>query len=410
MVRRIVSRRLTGPFPGWLPGRFPGRIGRLASRLPGPSQIGARFSSRLHDERVAAWLGIWLGISFAVTFVTGLISHFMQHPVGWPDWPSRPIQLYRITQGLHVIGGLATIPLLLAKLWTVYPKLWQWPPFRSVGHALERGFVFVLVAGALFQLGTGALNIAYWYPFDFFFTSAHYWTGHLVTGALIMHIVTEWAKVRRAVLGPPPAPLAGPGLSRRGFFASVAAACGIVAVTTVGETFAPLSRLAVLAPRRPDAGPQRLPVNRTAAAAKVLGVARDPDWQLTVSGQVHHRLALSLADLRTMPLRRVRLPISCVEGWSAEATWTGVRLRDVLRAAGVPADATIGVESLEVQGRYRSSTVHPPHWQDPLTLLAIEVNGEPLALDHGYPCRLIAPNRPGVLQTKWINHLVVSRR
>jgi DMSO/TMAO reductase YedYZ molybdopterin-dependent catalytic subunit len=37
-----------------------------------------------------------------------------------------------------------------------------------------------------------------------------------------------------------------------------------------------------------------------------------------------------------------------------------------------------------------------------LTLLAYAVNGETLNLDHGFPCRLIAPNRPGVLQTKWV--------
>jgi DMSO/TMAO reductase YedYZ molybdopterin-dependent catalytic subunit len=37
------------------------------------------------------------------------------------------------------------------------------------------------------------------------------------------------------------------------------------------------------------------------------------------------------------------------------------------------------------------------------------VNGEPLSLDHGYPCRLIAPDRPGVMQTKWVSALVVTR-
>ncbi|GAA1287498.1 hypothetical protein Psi02_70810 [Planotetraspora silvatica] len=64
---------------------------------------------------------------------------------------------------MHVIGGLATIPLLFAKLWTVYPKLWQWPPFRSVPHAVERALVLLLVGGALFQLVTGPLNVSYAY-------------------------------------------------------------------------------------------------------------------------------------------------------------------------------------------------------------------------------------------------------
>jgi DMSO/TMAO reductase YedYZ molybdopterin-dependent catalytic subunit len=45
--------------------------------------------------------------------------------------------------------------------------------------------------------------------------------------------------------------------------------------------------------------------------------------------------------------------------------------------------------------------------RDPDTLLATHVNGEPLHLDHGYPLRLIGPDRPGVMQTKWVTRLVV---
>lgn len=44
---------------------------------------------------------------------------------------------------------------------------------------------------------------------------------------------------------------------------------------------------------------------------------------------------------------------------------------------------------------------------DPLTLLALRVNGEVLDPDHGYPARIIAPNRPGVLQTKWVTRIEV---
>ena len=45
---------------------------------------------------------------------------------------------------------------------------------------------------------------------------------------------------------------------------------------------------------------------------------------------------------------------------------------------------------------------------DPHTLLALDLEGEPLSIDHGYPCRLIAPDRPGVLQTKWVGRLEVT--
>jgi DMSO/TMAO reductase YedYZ molybdopterin-dependent catalytic subunit len=369
--------------------------------------IGRRFTSRLHDERVSSWLGLWLGVSFTVAFVTGLISHFMQHPPGWPVWPARPVNLYRVTQGIHVIGGLATVPLLLAKLWAAYPKLWQWPPIRSLGHAIKRGFIFLLVAGSLFELSTGILNIAYWYPFPFNFPAAHYWTAYIVMGALVIHVVNEWATVRRSA-GSAGSVEVAPGLTRRGLFGLVAGASGLVAAVTVGEAVSPLARLAVLAPRRPGVGPQGLPVNKTAAAALVNQTALDPAWRLVVTGGSAHELSFSLAELGGLPRRTVQLPISCVEGWSAEATWTGVRVRDVLAMAGANRHARVTVESLEPGSRYRTSQLDWAHWHDPSTLLATHLNGAPLALDHGYPCRLIAPNRPGVAQTKWLSRLVIT--
>ncbi len=361
--------------------------------------MNLRFTSALRSEQVAAKLGLWLGVSFTVAFATGLFSHFLQHPPAWLLWPSRPVNLYRITQGLHVIGGIATVPLLLAKLWTVYPKLWQWPPLRSAGHAVERLCVLLLVGGALFQLVTGVLNIAYIYPWPFGFLQAHYWTAYLVYGALIIHVANEWAKIRRTAWTQVETP------ERRRFLWTVAAGCGLTALVTAGETLTPLERLAVLAPRNPRIGSQGVPVNRSAAAAGVLGVS---DYRLTVTGAVRTPLTLGYPDLLRLPQHTVRLPITCVEGWSVECEWTGVRLRDLLAAAGAAPDALVTVESLERVGYYRSSQVLPPHWNDPLTLLALRINGRTLDADHGYPVRLIAPNRPGVQQTKWIREVRVS--
>ena len=65
------------------------------------------------------------------------------------------------------------------------------------------------------------------------------------------------------------------------------------------------------------------------------------------------------------------------------------------------------VESLQPAGRYRASTVAPEHARNPLTLIALRLGGEILHPDHGYPARLIAPDRPGVLQTKWVGRITV---
>ena len=96
--------------------------------------------------------------------MTGLISHLHQHPPSWLDVPSRPVWGYQLTQGVHVATGIAAMPLVLAKLWTVYPRLFAWPPVRVVGTPLERLLIVPLVAGTLFELVTGLLNIVQWYP------------------------------------------------------------------------------------------------------------------------------------------------------------------------------------------------------------------------------------------------------
>ena len=181
------------------------------------------FTSTLRSTRLTSQLGLWLGIAFGTCFLTGLFSHLLQHPPLGLAFPSRPVALYRVTQGLHVATGLALVPLLAAKLWSVYPRLFVWPPVRGLVHALERGSVAVLVGAALFQVVTGILNVARWYaPMPFFFTSAHYWTGWLAIGALLLHIAVQLPAIRHA-LGPAQSSVdgRGGGLSRRGLLTAV---------------------------------------------------------------------------------------------------------------------------------------------------------------------------------------------
>jgi hypothetical protein len=134
---------------------------------------------------------------------------------------------YRLTQGLHVASGIAAIPLLLAKLWTVYPRLFAWPPVRSVRHALERLSVAVLVAAALFEVATGLLNTAQWYPWPFSFVPVHYAVAWLLAGALVLHIAVKAPEIRAHWSRRSPGTLALPeedGADRRSLLTAVAAA------------------------------------------------------------------------------------------------------------------------------------------------------------------------------------------
>lgn len=365
------------------------------------------FDRPAHDERVTARIGVWLGIAFAVCLITGLISHAIQHPPVWFYWPSRPVNLYRVTQGLHVIAGVAAIPLLLAKLWSVYPKLFSRPVVRSLPHALERVSILVLSGAAFFELVTGLFNSAQNYLWGFFFPAAHYAVAWVAIGSILLHVAVKLPAIRRGLtrLDPDPALDAPGALSRRGFLRSTWLAATAAAVATAGGTIPLLRNVSPLA-WRTDRGPQGLPVNRTASAAGVTGAARDPAWRLEVVTAAGTR-TYSLGELAAMPQSTAELPIACVEGWSASATWTGVRVADLLRAAGSAPGATVRVESLERDSLYSTSELPGEHTSDEATLLALRVNGQVLDLDHGYPCRIIAPNRPGVLQTKWVRRLEV---
>jgi len=365
-----------------------------------------------HSQRSAAILGISLGACFTVCFLTGLYSHFAQHPPGWFTLPASPTGLYRITQGLHVATGIAAVPLLLAKLWSVYPRFFQWPIAQSLAHLIERISLIPLVAGALFMLFSGIANIDLWYPLPLFFPTGHYWVAWLTIGAMVMHIGAK-ATITRQVLTRPPAAAAPVGgvepddrIVRRRFLTMVGGASALLTIVTIGQTVEPLKELALLAPRHPDAGDSGFPVNNTAAEAHVLEQITSPGYKLEVDGAVATPIALSLAELQALPQRDAELPIACVEGWSASRVWRGVRLRDLLDAAGAAAGVSVTVHSFE-NGLYASSEINPGQAQHPDTLLALAVNGAALSPDHGYPVRLIGPDRPGVMQTKWLNRIEV---
>ncbi len=383
------------------------------------------FSSTVRSTALTARLGRALGIAFSICFLTGLLSYTQYLTWSWLPKPVVPTWGYRPTQGIHVSTGIASIPLVLVKLWSVYPNSFRWPPFPSLKRLLERLSVAVLVSATLVQLVTGFLNLLDWRPFGWDFVVVHYALAYVVIGSVLLHVAIKLPDIRYGLTtrlaagdvltevpwnenpashtnaGPQPPPVTS-GISRRGVLFAAGAGIGLVVITSIGQTLSPLEPLGLLAVRQPSKGPQGVPVGRTAEEAGVIAAATDPDWRLEVKGPQPYELRL--ADLEPLATQDVRLPIAAGQGWSAVAGWRGIRLLDLVERAGGSAESRVVVRSLGKGGITKAELSGSQLEQ---ALLATELDGSPLDVDHGYPLRLVGPNRAELFDTKWIGTIEV---
>lgn len=407
-------------------------------RSPQKAASLGRFRSPLRGPWLTSIFGALLLVGLPVVILTGLLSYVAYGPqfgqalpvdVGWLqlpqfDWPTNPAWLYRLTQGLHVGLGLVLIPIVLAKLWSVIPKLFVTPPIRSVASALERLSLIALVGGILFEIVTGVLNIQYDYIFGFSFYTAHYWGAWIFIAGFVSHALIKTPLMIRTLRGRSLMQVlkdrqseqevgdsdlisddpAEPTMSRRGALALVGGGAVFVAVLTAGQTTGGFLRnAAILLPRGRSYGdgPNDFQINRTAAAAGIDGDATGAGWILELTGGPQ-AITFTRDALLGMEQHTAELPIACVEGWSTVQTWTGVRLRDLAAATGVGNLESAQVTSIEENGPFRQATLHSGQVLHSDSLLALQVNGVDLSPDHGYPARIIVPAMPGVHNTKWV--------
>jgi DMSO/TMAO reductase YedYZ molybdopterin-dependent catalytic subunit len=418
--RRLARRR-----PPGLPGPRAWR-----SPLRGPWLTSVFGAVLLGLLPVVILTGLLDWIAYGPQFGQAIPAHvgFLHLPVF--DWPARPSWLFRLTQGLHVGLGLIMIPVVLAKLWSVVPKLFAWPPARGLVQLAERLSLVLLVGGVLFEIATGVLNIQYDYVFGFNFYTAHYFGAWVFLGAFVVHVSLKLPRMLRSLrsrslraelrtplarTGPEPDDGSGlvaetpaaPTVSRRGALALVGGGALLVAVLTAGQTIGGFTRrAALLIPRGRSygSGPNAFQVNRTAVAAGIRTYDIGGGWRLVLTGGPR-RVVLDRAALEAMPQHDAVLPIACVEGWSTTQHWSGVRLRELAALAGVPEPHSAHVQSVQRGGTFAQATLQANQVGHPDALLALRVNGAELSPDHGYPARIIVPALPGVHNTKWVGSI-----
>jgi hypothetical protein len=398
--------------------------------------------SPIRGPWLTSFLGTLLVPGIAVIALTGFIDHWahfpqfagndgvgpsgdipvlFHFPASWPSWS------YAVTQGVHVTVGLMVIPVVLAKLWSVMPKLFQQPMIRNLAAALERISLLGLVASVLVEFVTGILMMEEWIPGSFNLNVVHYYGAWVFGTLFVLHACVKLAVVRRAyrergLLKPlmeditrtvpePPeegglAPInpAAPTISRRGLLAMVGGASLTILGVQAGESIGgPFRRLALLAPRGRvyGTGPNDFPVTHTAAWAQVTGSMTVADWRLTLVGA--RTVSFTRQELLAMTQSSRTLTIACTDGWSTTQHWTGVQLATLARMVDAPEGAILRAETLQPgQG---AQAFPASLYSDPRSLLALKVNGVDISLDHGYPARVILPNVPGNFNTKWVHEL-----
>jgi DMSO/TMAO reductase YedYZ molybdopterin-dependent catalytic subunit len=424
---------------------FPERLWKsVAAHRPPGVPTSKVWRSPLRGPWLTSVFGFLLLISLPLVILTGLLDYIAYGPqfhqaipahVGFLHlpyfhWPNRPAWLFQLTEGMHVGLGLVLVPVVLAKLWSVMPKLFAWPPVRSAANLLERLSLIMIVGGIVFEMVTGILNIQYDYIFGFSFYTAHYFGAWIFIVGFVVHVSlklptmirslrsrslvaelrTPLADTRSEPMDPDglvaPSP-STPTISRRGALAVVGGGSLMVAVLTVGQSLGGVARnAALLLPRGRSYGdgPNDFQINRTAQAAAIDPAATGSAWQLSLSGGTRSVL-LSRASLLAMDQHAAELPIACVEGWSTTQHWSGVRLADLARLAGVPRPRSAHVNSLEQGGGFGQAWLQSNQVLDPDALLALKVNGVDLSMDHGFPARIIIPALPGVHCTKWVRSI-----
>jgi DMSO/TMAO reductase YedYZ molybdopterin-dependent catalytic subunit len=131
----------------------------------------------------------------------------------------------------------------------------------------------------------------------------------------------------------------------------------------------------------------------------------DEDFTLMIDGEVKFPMELSLANLKKIPFTSVIMQHVCVEGWAAIVQWGGFRLSDLAKMVQ-PKDSAKYV-------LFQSADKYTESWDlasaiHPQTLLAYQMNGEPIPDQNGAPLRLAAPIKLGYKQSKWVTKVTFA--
>jgi DMSO/TMAO reductase YedYZ molybdopterin-dependent catalytic subunit len=215
------------------------------------------------------------------------------------------------------------------------------------------------------------------------------------------------------------------GLERRSFIAGLAAGAGALALGAC-DSRGPASATGLLAAagrwnerverklfrpgamnspsgRAHDAG-RKFPSYFVSDEVPVWDEAEQGPWRLEIGGLVRRPVKLTLDELKALPRTELRLEHFCVEGWSAVAVRTGVRLAELARRADVSPDArSVDFESFDDDYHESWDIESALHAQ---TLIVYGQDGKLLDPAYGAPARVYSPVKLGYKCTKYLTRIM----
>ncbi len=319
-----------------------------------------------------------------------------------------------------LVVGVTVVVLLLGALAGVLSRRSRW-----AGNAVVLVVVALGVAAVATRPGFAGTDLVPVVLGGLAWYAAH--------GYLVGFLLRPSAQRAAEASAPPGSTTERPGPTRRAFLLRGGTIALVAAVVGVGGTFLGQSRRAVEASRRmlrlPTTGgvvPRGAQVNvpgmppwRTSDAtfyridtALVLPNVDPKQWRLRIHGMVDHPVTLTFEDLLSRQLTQAWVTICCVSNpvggpLIGNAWWSGVRVADLLKQAGVRPGAD-AVRQTSADG-WTCGTPLKALTDGRNAMLAVAMNGEPLPIEHGFPVRMIVPGLYGyVSATKWVTDLEVT--
>ena len=132
------------------------------------------------------------------------------------------------------------------------------------------------------------------------------------------------------------------------------------------------------------------------------------DWKLQVKKQSGEEITITIDEIKALPKTEIVFDFKCVEGWDQIQYWGGLKMSDFINHFGLVDETKLAYVGMMTPDKGYQVGLDMPSAMHPQTLLAYEMNGKPLPLNHGAPLRLIIPVKYGIKNLKRIGSITFS--